>query len=151
MATDRPTAYLPNFEHELFISYAHVDDEPDLGPLGRVSKFFELLTKCLARLLGRRDCFSIWMDRTRLDATFRVTPGIEKSLGNCAVMVALVSNGYLASQWCTWEREVFLRRHGTSPGGSVRVFVVELDRLEVALSTFSHRLRGLKSKVQSAN
>jgi CheY-like chemotaxis protein len=46
-----------------------------------------------------------------------------------------------------------LARQGNleAAGEAYRKVTVELDRLEVALSNFSHRLRGLKSKAQSAN
>src|SRR5262249_11127606 len=130
MSSDRPTAYVPGFEHDIFISYASVDDMPELGVQGWVSTFVELLTNGLARLLGRRDCFSLWMDRTRLNATTLITPGIERSLKKTAVMVALLSNGYLASPWCPWERDVFLQSVGPEAEDCARVFVIELDRLE---------------------
>ena len=130
MAQNRPTAYVPGYEHDIFISYASVDDAPELGIQGWVSTFVELLTKRLARLLGRPDCFSLWMDRTRLNGTTLLTSGLEKSLKKTAVMVALLSNGYLASPWCPWEREVFLQAVGPWAEDCTQLFVVELDRLE---------------------
>src|SRR5438552_3100655 len=101
-------AFVPGFEHDIFISYATVDNESVLKRPGRVNSFFELLNEGLGRLLGRRDAFSIWMDRTKLDGTFQLTEGIDKPLKNTAIMIALLSNGYLASPWCPWERQVFL-------------------------------------------
>jgi hypothetical protein len=130
MSSDRSTAYTPGFEHDIFISYASVDNEPELGQQGWVSTFYELLSTRLARLLGRRDGFSIWMDSKRLDGTFLVTPGLEMPLKKTALMVALLSPGYLKSPWCPWEREVFLKSIGLEAGDCARVFVVELERLE---------------------
>src|SRR5262249_19880636 len=97
-----------------------------------VSTFAELLKHRLARLLGRPDCFSVWMDRTRLDGTSLLTPGIEGPLRKTAVMIALLSNGYLESSWCPREREVFLQAVGPEAGDCARVFAVELDRIEPA-------------------
>jgi hypothetical protein len=123
-------AFVSGFEHDVFISYATVDDAPGLGKLGRVSAFVELLSDGLARLLGRRDGFSVWMDRSKLDGVFQLTPGIEKPLKKSAILVALLSNGYVASPWCPWERKVFLETVRPAAGDCARVFVIELDKLE---------------------
>jgi hypothetical protein len=130
MASDRTPAYVPGFEHDVFISYACVDDQPEFGVQGWVSTFYDLLKNRLARLLGRPDCFSLWRDRSRLDGTTLLSTGIERPLKSTAVMVALLSNGYLASPWCPWEREVFLKAIGPEAGDCLRVFVVELDSLD---------------------
>ena len=123
-----PCAYAPGFEHDAFISYASVDDTPLLGSQGWVSTFYELLNKRLAQLLGRRDCFSVWLDRTRLDGAVPLPEGIGGPLKKTAVMIALLSNGYLASEWCHRERDIFLTNRGNGDGAPL--FVVELDRLE---------------------
>jgi hypothetical protein len=128
MALDHPTVYVPGFEHDVFISYSSIDDQPEPGAQGRVSTFVDQLTKRLKILLGEPD-FALWMDRTRLDGTTRLTPGIEKPLKKTAVMVAFLSNGYLKSKWCPKERKVFLEAVGPVEDYA-RLFVVELDRVE---------------------
>jgi hypothetical protein len=129
MSSDRPTAYVPGFEHDVFISYAHTDDIPDPGQQGWVSSFCEHLKNRLMRLLGRPDCFSVWWDGTNLDGTRKLTPGLETPLKKTAVMIAVLSNGYLASSWCKREREVFLEVAGSAAGDYSRIFVVEPDCL----------------------
>ena len=98
-------AYVPGFDYDIFISYASVDNEPELDQEGWVSTFFQLLQTRLWKLLGRKGCFSPWIDRKELDGSFLLTPGIEMPLKKTAVMVALLSPGYLKSPWCPWERE----------------------------------------------
>ena len=127
MASDHAPAYVPGFEHDVFISYARVDDTPEFGPLGWVSTFVDLLQKRLARLLGRPDCFSLWMDRSQLNGASLLTPGLEQPLKATAVMVAFLSTGYLESSWCPRERKVFLDTIGTEAGDCARIFVVEMD------------------------
>lgn len=122
-------AFVPGYEHDVFISYASVDNDPILGQPGRVSTLYKLLSAGLARLLGRRD-FSIWMDQSKLDSTFPLSAGLEKPLQKTALLVALVSNGYLASSWCSRERKVFLETVKPARSDHSRVFVVELDRLD---------------------
>jgi hypothetical protein len=129
MVSERSRTYVPGFEHDVFISYARVDDTPEFGLQGWVSTFAEGVTKRLARQLGGSDCFSVWLDRTRLDGASLLTAGIERPLKKTAVMVVLLSNGYLESSWCTREREVFLNAVGAEAGNCSRVFVVELDQL----------------------
>jgi TIR domain len=133
VTNDRPAAYVPGYDHDLFISYSSVDDQKDaFEPQGWVSTFVDLLSKRLTKLLGRRDSFSLWMDRNRLDGTFQLTPGIETPLHKTAVMLALISKGYLNSDWCPWEREVFLRGIAPTAGEPARIVVVELDRIAEA-------------------
>jgi hypothetical protein len=143
MDSDHVPAYVPGFEHDVFISYARVDDTPEFGPLGWVSTFVDLLQKRLARLLGRPDCFSLWMDRGQLSGASLLTPGLEHPLKTTAVMVAFLSTGYLESSWCPKERDVFVKAIGPEAGDCARIFVVEMDALdpERLPKEFADRLR----------
>jgi hypothetical protein len=126
-------AYVSAFEHDIFISYSSVDDiveDADAGRKGQVSAFVELLNKRLARLLGKADGFSIWMDRTRLGGQFQLSQGLAQPLKQSAILLAFVSPGYQKSEWCSWEREEFSRAGHPSSDGRTRVFLVELDSMD---------------------
>jgi hypothetical protein len=116
---------------DLFVSYAHVDDEPAEGvETGWVTTLVRSLKRELARKLGRPDAASVWMDH-RLGTNLAVTPEIEDRIRRCAALLLVLSPGYLASQWCRRELRDFLTKEvGQRKGTSTSVFVVEYDRVE---------------------
>jgi hypothetical protein len=122
--------FVPGFDHDVFISYAQVDDIPEFGPKGWVSTFVELLIHRLARVIGRSDNFDVWMDRNRLGAELPVDANIAGSLKKTAILVSFLSNGYFASPWCSKEREAFLKAANPLSSRVSRLFVVELDQIE---------------------
>jgi hypothetical protein len=123
--------FVPGFEHDIFISYAQVDNEPVFGTeKGWVSSLADGLRILLARKLGRADAFSLWMDVSSLSRHKAVTSEIESTLRRTATLILVLSPGYLASKWCQQEREAFLSALGGQPGS--RVFVVELTKTESA-------------------
>lgn len=120
-------AYVPSCEHDIFVSYAHVDNAPLAGAeRGWVSTLIDELKKELARLLGRADAFSLWMDH-ELRGNEPVTPDIDDQLKKSATFVFIVSEGYLASHWCRLEFHTFLDQVGE---GSGRLFMIEPEGLK---------------------
>jgi len=117
--------YVPNYQHDIFVSYAHVDNVPFAGAeKGWVTTFISNLKNELGRQLGRADAYSLWMDY-ELRGNEAVTPDIDQQLNNTATLVLIWSRGYLASSWCQLEMNTFL----SQPGSNGRVFVVEHDWL----------------------
>ena len=56
-------AFIPGFKHDIFVSYAHIDDEPLAGSdEGWVTTLVRKLKTRLAQRLGRSDAYSLWMD-----------------------------------------------------------------------------------------
>jgi hypothetical protein len=60
-------AFIPGYDHDIFVSYAHVDNhfllENPRGreqPIGWVATLVKLLSKLLAQKFGRADAFSLW-------------------------------------------------------------------------------------------
>jgi hypothetical protein len=122
--------FVPRYEHDIFISYAHVDNEPIPGAEeGWVSTLVRGLKTLLAQRLGRSDAFSLWMDY-RLSLHEPVTPEIMATIGKTATLVVVLSPGYLASEWCQREKNAFLQIVGERPRHGSRVFVVERDKIE---------------------
>ena len=95
--------YVPNYQYDVFVSYAHIDDEPLPGAEdGWISTFHSHLVKILAQQLGRSDIFSIWIDH-RLRGNDPVTEEIQTVLKNSATILLFLSKGYLGSSWCRQE------------------------------------------------
>jgi TIR domain len=117
---------------DIFISYAHVDDEPDPAFSDRpgwVTTLVRCLEKRLAKKLGRVDSYDIWRD-AKLPGHVDLTPDIIGHLRDAAVLLLVLSPAYLASEWCRRELELFhdaLRGRKPARG---RIFVVEFDRVD---------------------
>ena len=53
--------YAPRCRHDIFVSYAHVDNEPLAGPETRwVTNLITGLKPLLGQKLGRADAYSLW-------------------------------------------------------------------------------------------
>jgi len=112
------------YKNDIFISYAHVDNEPFPGAdKGWVTTFVNGLKNELGRQLGRSDACKLWMDYD-LRGNQPVTADIDNQLNSCATLVLILSRGYLASSWCLLELNTFLANVGN---GSGRIFMVEHD------------------------
>lgn len=123
-------AFVPNYEHDIFISYAHVDDEPEDGtPVGWVTTLVNGLKRKLAQLLGRSDAYDLWMDY-ELSRHVQITPQIMEALQKTAALVVILSPGYVASDWCHREKENFLNFIKERINAGSRVFVVERDKVD---------------------
>ena len=116
-------------EHNVFISYAWVDNEVYPGAdKGWVSTFVDCLRKHLAHELGRREeAERIWLDYEQMRGNDSVTPTIRATLQASRTLVLVLSTGYLASAWCQQELAVFLEKVGE---GSDRIFVVQMSPVE---------------------
>lgn len=122
-------AFVPGFKHDVFVSYAHVDDQPSPGVQdGWVTTFVQGLRVVLGRKLGRPDSFSLWIDH-RLSRHTEITPELLEVVQGSASLLVVLSRGFVVSDWCRKERNAFLESVRQRTGESA-VFVVELDRLE---------------------
>ena len=83
----------------------------------------------MAVKLGRTDSFSLWMDYA-LRGAEPVTPQLLNTVRNSAMLIVILSPGYLASDWCRRERDAFLGI--VQARGARRVFVVERDSINDA-------------------
>jgi hypothetical protein len=115
-------SYVPGYESDVFVSYAQVDDRP-LPPatVGWVCTLVDTLKILLAQQLGRAELFTVWRD-LGLAGNAPLTAEIFNALRASATMLVILSEGYLASEWCQREQNEFLDTVGK---GSRRLFVVE--------------------------
>jgi archaellum component FlaC len=116
--------YVPNYKNDIFISYAHVDNERLPGAdAGWVTTLVSALKKSLAQKLGRADSYSLWMDY-QLRGHQPVNADIYEQLKGSAILVFILSTGYLASRWCLLEFYTFLSQIEQDSG---RLFMVEYE------------------------
>jgi hypothetical protein len=119
--------YVPGYKHDVFVSYAHVDDSVPEGLQGSCSGWVTTLVgnlrRALARKLGRADNHSVWMDYQL--AGNDTVPAILDELSQSATLIVFLSQGYLVSEWCLREKAAFLNRAKDFS----QIFIVEMDSL----------------------
>jgi hypothetical protein len=93
-------AYVPSFQNDVFLSYAHGDNEG-----GWVDVFHERLKMRLRELLGVPP--TIWRDERRLGGDADFPAEIHRQVASAAVLLAIVSPSYLGSKFCRLERQAF--------------------------------------------
>jgi len=95
----------PSSERDIFISYAHLDNEALTDEeQGWVSAFDSALRKRLAQLLGHKA--DIWRDR-KLQGTNIFGDEIVDQFPKLKVFISIVSPRYLESEWCRKELQEF--------------------------------------------
>jgi hypothetical protein len=121
--------FISPYTHDAFVSYAHIDDEPLSGAEhGWVTTLVKNLETVVRQKLGFKD-FGIWMDR-ELAGNQPLTPAIMEALARTAVLLIILSPGYLASDWCRRERQSFLKLVQSRRDRGCQVFVIHFDKLE---------------------
>jgi TIR domain len=106
-----------NFENDIFISYAHIDNLPLAeGLKGWVEAFHERLATRLAQLLG--DEVRIWRD-LKLQGNDVFADALTSRIENAAVLVSVLSPRYIKSEWCMRELNEFCKQ--ASAKGSLRI------------------------------
>jgi hypothetical protein len=119
--------FVPGYKHDIFVSYAHVDDQLVPGAdEGWVTGLVKWLDIGLSQKLGRKDAFSLWMDR-RLPGNIQVTDEIIDTLQKSATLVIIMSPGYIQSDWCLKEKNTFLEKIGERVRS--QIFIVERDKM----------------------
>jgi hypothetical protein len=95
------------FEIDLFISYAHLDNEKtEDEDQGWVDRFHRSLKAFLGREIG--DPLVIWRD-DKLRGNDVFAEEIVNQLSKTALLVAILSPRYLKSEWCLKEIEEFCK------------------------------------------
>lgn len=165
-------AFVPGYDHDVFISYAHVDNEP-LNYNGRdlrwVTSFKEQLQKLVDQQLGRINASRVWMDIKDLPGNELVTPTLEGAVRKTATLIVILSKGYLKSEWCQREMREFVELNKSQD----RLFILHLadipfearpeeirdlngfrfydpeekDQLNPDSAAFRHELRKLKTSL----
>lgn len=89
------------FENDIFISYAHLDNQPLIRDAeGWISQFHHSLSVRVSQLLGKES--SVWRD-PKLQGNDYFDETIIKELQKVALLVSVFSPRYVRSEWCTKE------------------------------------------------
>jgi hypothetical protein len=104
-----------------FLSYAHAAWQRSQGsqpePNQRIADFFDDLSENVAELVARpAGADPGFMDRS-IPGGSRWTPELLEAVGTCQVFVALLSDPYVSSRWCSMEWYAFSQRKVTSRTG----------------------------------
>jgi len=104
-------AYIPGYEYDIFISYAHVDNIAFPGQAdGWIEQFYKNLNLMLAKRVGRLDIVKFWWDTKKLDGSVLFDQSIESGIKKSAIMICLNSPGYAASAYCRQELDTFYKK-----------------------------------------
>ncbi len=114
------------FENDIFVSYAHIDDQPLVeGQKGWISSFHRVLEIRLGQLLGRHP--RIWRD-PKLQGNDIFADRLVERLPRVAILASIVSPRYMKSDWCLRELREFQKASsatgGMRFGNKVRVFKI---------------------------
>ena len=115
-----------NYEKDVFISYAHLDDKPlDESAKGWVSDFHKMLKTRLEQTIGHD--INVWRDE-RLTGNEIFAPEIEAQLPKLKVMVSIITPRYVESDWCKRELNYFYKaadqNGGVAIGNKSRIFKI---------------------------
>ena len=117
---------MTSFKKDLFISYAHIDNQP-LTPeqKGWISRFHASLEALLSMRLGQ--AARIWRD-DKLQGNDVFADEIVDQFAQTAVLISVLTPRYLNSEWCTREVREFCARAEQNGGmvvdNKARVFKV---------------------------
>ena len=114
------------FDKDIFISYAHLDNEPlSEGQEGWVSDFHKSLEIQVGQLMGAKP--RIWRD-PKLQGNDFFGDEIVEQFPGVAVLVSVLSPRYVKSEWCIRELQAFWkaceRTGGVRVDNKSRVFKV---------------------------
>lgn len=113
-------AYVPGVKNDLFISYAHVDNEHDPQSIRWVSEFVRGFGLLVRQRLGGPSNFTLFFDESDLHAHHQLQILLENARRS-AVFVAILSPSYVAHDWTMQE----LREFAGIAGDHQRIVVVE--------------------------
>ena len=96
-------AFVPGFEHDVFVSYAHFDNEPDTQEIRWVSRFQADLKVALRQRLGVDP--DIFFDNRSLQNQF--LDELTQNARGAAAFIAIMSPSYMKREWTIKELEAF--------------------------------------------
>jgi hypothetical protein len=114
--------------HDIFVSYAHADDEVPIGaPSGWVTTLVGGMQTVLRRKLGGSGA-AVYMDH-QLAVNQQVTDTLLGAVRDSQVLVLVMSPGYQKSVWCQREMGNFLQASACRHSAE-NVFIIELEPVD---------------------
>ncbi|MBA3240863.1 MAG: toll/interleukin-1 receptor domain-containing protein [Acidobacteria bacterium] len=100
-----------DYEYDLFISYAHIDDRSPFGQeKGWIDLLHERLSVLVSQALGNE--VKIWRDGHNLQGNDVLSGAIGEGVTRSLLLVPVISPRYVQSDWCNREMEAF---HAAAP------------------------------------
>jgi hypothetical protein len=131
------------FEKDIFVSYAHVDNEPFDNPQGWIDRLDKKLRLRVAQLLGAEP--KVWRDKRELQGNSYFVGDIGDGISSTRLLLSVISPRYVNSDWCNGELKEFCRRSIATGGASVgnRSRIFKVVKTHVAEDEMPEELRGL--------
>src|SRR4051794_17365087 len=99
-------ACIKGYTYDIFIRYAHADNIAFPGQTdGWLEQFYKNLKVLLAQRVGRMDMVKMWWDNKKLDGSIMFDESIKEGIKRSAIMICILSPGYLASAYSKKELE----------------------------------------------
>lgn len=128
-------------QHDVFISYAHLDNEAEYeDQQGWLSVFQAAFRKRLSRELGRPA--DIFWDQRELRGNRAFDEVIREACDGASLMLAIVSPRYVQSESCRDELDYFSAKGSTRSGDRSRLVIVEKTPVKDLLDGAHPALRG---------
>lgn len=130
----------------LFISYRRADNRPPPDypkAEGYITHFCRQLSWELDNVGVDSD--TLWIDRNKLEPADEFTKIIAEQLAKTDILLAILSNGYVASGWCCEEVDFFAERIQDMPDPERRRRIFRVDKQEVVDSDLPEPLRNLQA------
>lgn len=140
-------AYLADFEEDVFISYATIDDDRFPGEnAGWVAQLHEDLTRRVKVRLGA-DTVQLWRDleiRSNEDFTKKIMGRLAKT----AALLSVLSPSFLNREWTKLELETFVQQARNGLGLLVQIEksrIFKVEKLEVARDSLPAAMQGTRT------
>ncbi|MEJ7737483.1 MAG: toll/interleukin-1 receptor domain-containing protein [Chitinophagaceae bacterium] len=104
-------AYIQGYTYDIFLSYAHLDNQMLFDQtLGWIEHFYTDLNILLSRRIGKTDAIKIWWDNKKLDGSVVFNDSIEEGIKKSAILLCLTSPGHIESDYCQKELSLFYKK-----------------------------------------
>lgn len=134
---------MPQYEHDIFISYSHLDNKPLIkGQEGWISNFQYSLGVRLGNLLGREP--KIWRDaKSRGNDYF--DENTMEIIRKSKIFLAILSPRYIESDWCRKELVGFQEAAKDSGGIQIdhKSRIIKVIKTKIELEEHPDEIRGL--------
>jgi len=126
----------PEFKHDIFLSYARVNNQKKGASLGWVDQLRNDLMIEISELIGRVGVIDIWRDERELGGNQYFDEEIQNTINDSALFLACNSRGYLNPEsYCLKElawfgQKMTTDRFGKQIGTRGRVFNVLINNVQ---------------------
>ncbi len=109
-----------NYNHDVFISYATLDNEGKNGKRQWVSKFKDYLEDNIKTL----DC---WIDNEGLPGNAKISKSLYKHILGSRTLFVILTENYVDSKWCNQELDWFYKiRYRKDQDATKSIFIIRV-------------------------